>query len=145
MRLKLRFSFTGYNAIKLFKHLMIQEGYPNTVTSGYVMDVAISLAKNYLVGIEEKDEKINYLLLAGKGEKSVIKYIMEVFPETHQEAYYNSTLNIKQSTADYIEDFRRMLAEDIYESRIYKQYAVKLLMIIAVLIKYNDINEYIIK
>ncbi len=39
------------------------------------MDVAISLAKNYLVGIEEKDEKINYLLLADKGEKSVIKYI----------------------------------------------------------------------
>lgn len=53
--------------------------------------------------------------------------------------------NHQQSTAYYIEDFRRMLAENIYESRIYKQYAVKLLMIIAVLIKYNDINEYIIK
>lgn len=49
MRLKLRFSFTGYNAIKLFKHLMIQEGYPNTVTSGYaklLMIIAVLIKYN---------------------------------------------------------------------------------------------------
>lgn len=120
MRLKLRFSKFCLSCIKEYKdYLVSKKGYPSTITNGFVLDTALESIANIDINF------IDWIKVA-TAEEDLLADI------TKDDTTTNSSLTIRQSSYEFIIKLRNHLSE-VFVSRVYSQYAVKVVMIAALL------------
>lgn len=120
MRLKLRFSKFCLSCIKEYKNYLISKGYPSTITNGFVLDTALE-------SIADIDITFIDWINVATAEEDLLADI------TKDDTTTNSSLTIRQSSYDFIIKLRNHLSENVFDSRVYSQYAVKIIMISALL------------